>query len=130
MVNEVESILHEIRERVRAEERQHQAVAVLNPTLPEDEVEESYDALNAERKLEEPEALARLSAHLTTTARAWDRLPPSASRLLSMLPFRLTIRLRIWNCRVRTKRAPEKPMPAWRRWQLRQAQGCQTWQRK
>jgi hypothetical protein len=70
MANEVETILNEIRERVRAEEQQRQPVipAAQNGNQARDSTAMTSTAAS--------EALARLDAHLTTTARAWDRLPP------------------------------------------------------
>jgi len=63
---EVESTLREIRERVRAAAEQPTGVA--------------HDAAaNGEAKTRTPEAIARIHAYLTTTARAWDRLPPLVS---------------------------------------------------
>lgn len=75
MVNEVERILHEIRDRVRAEEEQRVGSAAFAGT-PEARIANSLVASTAEPRGEDAEALARVSAHLTTTARAWDRLPP------------------------------------------------------
>jgi hypothetical protein len=69
MVNEVESILNEIRERVRSEQE----------PAPIGIIEISQPALgnsNEAGDLANSESLSRLSAHLTTTTRAWDRLPP------------------------------------------------------
>jgi hypothetical protein len=72
MASEVESILVEIREHVRAEEEaKHVARGEL--ALSETEVATNGRATN------DPETLSRISAHLTTTARAWDRLPPVVS---------------------------------------------------
>ena len=73
MVSEVETILKEIRDRVRTDQEQRTTagtVVTQNETAvdaliqPAAENESSHDSL------------ARLSANLTTTARAWDRLPP------------------------------------------------------
>lgn len=71
MVNEVESILHEIRERVRAEEEKR---ALAAPPAPSTNV--SLVAQHSEPRSNGAPVLERMSAHLTTTARAWDRLPP------------------------------------------------------
>jgi hypothetical protein len=72
---EVETVLREIRERV-----------VSQPPAPESLSEPAHGGANgkqtsqlfatAEPNARNAEALARLNAHLTTTARAWDRLPP------------------------------------------------------
>jgi len=70
MVNEVESILNEIRERVRTEEKEREAaVAVATQNGNDSKPAISPTAIATE-------SLARLEAHLTTTSRAWDRLPP------------------------------------------------------
>src|SRR2546422_1280929 len=73
MVSEVESILVEIREQVRAEEAVKHAARGDNPAFGG--TAESHGKLAADH----PESLVRISAHLTTTARAWDRLPPVVS---------------------------------------------------
>lgn len=81
MVSEVETILKEIRDRVRTDQEQRTAagtVVTQNETAvdalmqPAAENESSHDSL------------ARLSANLTTTARAWDRLPPIYSNRSGM----------------------------------------------
>ena len=74
MVNEVESILNEIRERVRNDHEQVNAPLTLDRS--EELVQGSLVHPNAENGSGKSESLNRLSAHLTTTARAWDRLPP------------------------------------------------------
>lgn len=76
MVNEVESILHEIRERVRADEEQHPAAVAVTRTRQRDGAEDRVISSEEKPNFEESAALARLSAHLTTTGRAWDSLPP------------------------------------------------------
>ena len=75
MVNEVESILQEIRERVRAEEGQQRAPVAVRLTR-QDDAEDRVISQEEKANFEESAALARLSAHLTTTGRAWDSLPP------------------------------------------------------
>jgi uncharacterized phage infection (PIP) family protein YhgE len=72
---EVENILREIRERVRAQEVT--APAVTSPVMGNGS---SY-AVNSHETggSAAAEALARLEARLTITARAWDRLPPLLS---------------------------------------------------
>ena len=83
MVNEVESILNEIRERVRTE---HDSAGKDSLARPHAKSAREYAAPQA-LSLESPEgsepgsseSLSRLSAHLTTTGRAWDRLPPMYS---------------------------------------------------
>ena len=87
MVNEVESILNEIRERVRTDHEQDRAA---KDSLAYSNAEKAskyaaHQALSpsykgsAESDLGNNEWLSRLSAHLTTTGRAWDRLPPMYS---------------------------------------------------
>jgi hypothetical protein len=74
MVNEVESILNEIRERVHADHPE------TNQTIARAGTEESITSSGIQPRTEssalDTESLGRLSAYLTTTARAWDRLPP------------------------------------------------------
>lgn len=85
MVNEVESILTEIRERVRAD-HEHDSAGKDSLVHPHAKSAREYAARHA-LSLETPEEsepgnnepLSRLSAHLTTTGRAWDRLPPTYS---------------------------------------------------
>ena len=69
---EVESILREIRERVRAEQDQ------VRSNSQESEAY-SGSAASHDQASTTPEALARLDGYLTTTGRAWDRLPPVVS---------------------------------------------------
>jgi hypothetical protein len=71
---EVESILGEIRERVRAT---HEAQAALSVT--EGGAEDSAITPDAQREATTAEALALINSYLTTTGRAWDRLPPVVS---------------------------------------------------
>jgi hypothetical protein len=82
MVSEVEAILNEIRERVRADQEQHSAsgtLVVLDKASAAPEV-----AATAENGSGNAAALNRLSAQLTTTTRAWDRLPPLSSNRTGM----------------------------------------------
>src|SRR5260370_42411042 len=87
MVNEVESILSEIRERVRTDHEQDRAGKdSLAHSNGEHASEYSapqgaspFSKGSAESDLGNNESLRRLSAHLTTTGRAWDRLPPMYS---------------------------------------------------
>jgi chromosome segregation ATPase len=95
MVNEVESILNEIRERVRNDYDQANAPLTLVASAKDPQPGPSR-SLNGMDDLENSEALNRLSAHLTTTGRSWDRLPPlysnrsgSAARLELWLKSRL-----------------------------------------
>lgn len=77
MVSEVETILKEIRERVRTDQEQRTAVGTTTQT------ETASDALTQPPE-SSPASLDRLSAHLTTTERAWDRLPPIYSNRRGM----------------------------------------------
>jgi len=61
---------------VRAEEEQRSAGAALTPTSQKDGGEDRSISLEERLKFEDTASLARLAAHLTTTGRAWDRLPP------------------------------------------------------
>ena len=72
MVNEVETVLREIRERVIAENESHASVAVVSSASP------SLDA-DSHAGSNRSASLDRLSAQLAITARAWDRLPPLVS---------------------------------------------------
>jgi hypothetical protein len=77
MVNEVEDILNEIRERVRADQEQGSVPGAL--VVQDETVKDSLADPAAKSESGNHESLSRLSAHLTTTARAWDRLPPMFS---------------------------------------------------
>jgi hypothetical protein len=71
-VNEVETILNEIRERVRADHEQGSTpvqLVVQNETS-------AAEAQPVNADLRNTASLNLLAAHLTTTTRAWDRLPP------------------------------------------------------
>src|SRR5437660_10535407 len=87
MVNEVESILNEIRERVRTEEKQREAAVAVATQNGKD----SNPAISPAAPAAATESLARLEAHLTTTSRAWDRLPPVFSNRSGM-----AARLELW----------------------------------
>jgi DNA repair exonuclease SbcCD ATPase subunit len=92
MVNEVESILNEIRERARTGEKQREtavAVATQNGN-------DSNPAISPTAPAIATESLARLEAHLTTTSRAWDRLPPLVSNRSGVAArFELWIKARL-----------------------------------
>src|SRR5437588_12605468 len=89
MVNEVESVLNEIRERVRAEEKQREAVVATQNG------NDSNPAISPTPTIA-TESLARLEAHLTTTSRAWNRLPPMFSnRSGAAARFELWIKARL-----------------------------------
>jgi hypothetical protein len=89
MVSEVETILNEIRERVRADQEQRSAPGTL--ALPDETASDAPVAAGAENRSGNAESLNRLSAHLTTTTRAWDRLPPLNSNRTGM-----AARLELW----------------------------------
>ena len=82
MVSEVETILNEIRERVRADQEQHSAPGTL--VVLDKASAAPLVAATAENGSGNAESLNRLSAHLTTTTRAWDRLPPLCSNRTGM----------------------------------------------
>jgi hypothetical protein len=66
---EVQKILREVRERVRAV-----------PPVPSGQEELAHQALFAQSELQTTDLLARLEMHSRTTLRAWDRLPPLTSK--------------------------------------------------
>lgn len=72
---EVENILREIRERVRAQELPAPAVT----TSAMGNGNESSIDRHEEVAASAAEAQARIESYLTTTSRAWDRLPPLMS---------------------------------------------------
>jgi hypothetical protein len=74
--DEVESILREIRERVRGGQNQPLTVSI---ATTETDASESFVMSNGDRVPESAAALARMGAHLSTMTRAWDRLPPLVS---------------------------------------------------
>jgi SMC interacting uncharacterized protein involved in chromosome segregation len=81
MVSEVETILKEIRERVRTDHAQRTAsgrLVIQNETAADALVQPAGDSESS------TDSLARLSANLTTTERAWDRLPPIYSNRSGM----------------------------------------------
>lgn len=87
---EVETVLREIRERVRSVPPRAEKIATATPTqsngggtLPS--IIEDYP------DLEVAETLARLEAYLMTTARSWDQLPPINSNRSGAMG-----RLEIW----------------------------------
>ena len=86
--DEVENILLEIRERVRAQELPTSEIAT---SATENGDRESSITPPAAVESSTAEALARIEAHLTTTSRAWDRLPPLVSNRSGALA-----RLELW----------------------------------
>jgi hypothetical protein len=74
---EVQEILREIRERVRAEE--------IEEAAPSAHEELAQPARPAQSELQTRDLLARLEMHSRTTLRAWDRLPPLTTRRTGFL---------------------------------------------
>jgi hypothetical protein len=72
MVNDVETVLREIRERVIAENESSASVAVIGSAS-------SSPNIDLPANSNHNASLDRLSAQLSITARAWDRLPPLVS---------------------------------------------------
>lgn len=70
---EVETVLREIRERVISQPLAEPPS--LGPS-PGSNGKQDSQLVAAETSARSSDAMARLNAHLTTTARAWDRLPP------------------------------------------------------
>jgi hypothetical protein len=99
MGNEVEDILNEIRERVHQDSRHNDAPASTSAGNSDGRQALSLNStLNPSRELEpvNGESMNRLSAHLTTTSRAWDRLPPLYSnRKGGAARFELWIKARL-----------------------------------
>ena len=94
MVNEVENILNEIRERVRGDHEQGRVPVTL--VTQDETAKDSLVHSRAEGGSGRNESLSRLSAHLTTTGRAWDRLPPMYSnRQGGAARFELWIKARL-----------------------------------
>ena len=71
---EVETVLREIRERVISQPIAEPTASGASPGANGNQ--NSQLVATAETSARSSEATARLKAHLTTTARAWDRLPP------------------------------------------------------
>lgn len=72
---EVETVLREIREHVISQPIAQPSLSVPAPGRANGNRDSQLVAIS-ESPARTSEALARLNAHLTTTARAWDRLPP------------------------------------------------------
>jgi hypothetical protein len=72
---EVENILREIRERVRAQELPAAAIANSAMGNGSESSTDPHEAIDTSAA----EAEARIDSYLTTTSRAWDRLPPLMS---------------------------------------------------
>jgi uncharacterized phage infection (PIP) family protein YhgE len=71
---EVESVLREIRQRVISQPAESLPAPPAKVVRNGDGT--ATPAISPAPQVRTSEALARLNAHLTTTARAWDRLPP------------------------------------------------------
>ncbi len=84
---EVENILQEMRERVRAQEAGRQK------TLPQVETNENAQGEPQDELLPRalPETLVHLAQQLVTTERAWDKLPPITSKRSG-----LAARMELW----------------------------------
>jgi hypothetical protein len=77
IVNDVETILNQIRERVRAD---HEPTVAQDQLVIQDQLRMARKADDPPNEdLSQPESLNLLAAYLTTTSRAWDRLPPTNS---------------------------------------------------
>ena len=91
---EVESVLREIRERVISQPVAEQVTASSTALRNGDGKPQTVTGQVTE--VQNSEALARLQAHLTTTARAWDRLPPIFSnRRGTAARFELWVKARL-----------------------------------
>ena len=90
---EVENILREIRERVLAQQRAGQEVAASSAASRSGNAGNGASDAGVARSTGPPthENLALISSYLTTTARAWDRLPPLVSNRSG-----LAARLELW----------------------------------
>jgi hypothetical protein len=90
---EVESILREIRERVLSEQRAGEAASTratgANGAGESANIQQVMRRENSEIPAEEH--LALINSYLTTTARAWDRLPPLVSNRSG-----LVARIELW----------------------------------
>jgi len=75
---EVESILREIRERVVAQQRASQQLSVRSPANGGNGAGEPL-TLRDDIEPQTAYSLSLIESYLTTTARAWDRLPPVVS---------------------------------------------------
>ena len=74
---EVQKILREIRERVRAEEEEQRQIKSQSERTHEAAVDTVVASRDQASTAAQP--LARIEGYLTTTGRAWDRLPPVVS---------------------------------------------------
>ena len=86
--SEVESILREIRERVLSEQRGGRDISATRPAAPDggNGAGESLQQITRdENETLTAESLSLINSYLTTTARAWDRLPPLVSNRSGLL---------------------------------------------
>lgn len=74
---EVENVLREIRERVRAESATHAPLTTRATAAPDEG--DGGDSPGAHAAGDASAALARMEANLATTERTWNRLPPLVS---------------------------------------------------
>lgn len=96
---EVEIVLREIRERVVSQPPAETA-AVRSAPAPGNGDGKTPITLNDSFVTHNSESLARLNAHLTTTARAWDRLPPvfsNRSGFAARLELWIKARLKVFS---------------------------------
>jgi hypothetical protein len=91
MVSEVESILNEIRANVRSAQAEAAGRGLDAPDAPDETPADDSLVPSSNGNSAANKSLARISANLTTTARAWDRLPPVFSNRSGT-----TARLELW----------------------------------
>jgi hypothetical protein len=96
---EVETVLREIRERVISQPPARESLSEPAPGGANGN-QTSQLFPTTETSARNVEALARLNAHLTTTARAWDRLPPvfsNRSGTAARIEVWIKARLRVFS---------------------------------
>jgi hypothetical protein len=99
---EVETVLREIRERVRSAPPRSAPAASTSLPVPSNGDGELPITIDASNELDIAETLARLDAYLMATARSWDQLPPIVSNRSGAMA-----RLELW---IKAKSR------AWARW--------------
>ena len=95
---EVESVLREIRERVITQQRSGQGLTTGAGGSNGDSGPSQASVTQTSNRATIAENLALINSYLTTTARAWDRLPPVVSNRSGLLA-----RLELW-CKRQLKR--------------------------
>jgi hypothetical protein len=103
---EVESVLREIRERVRSATVKHPRRADRSSSNGNGDGEALITATSESETSLRSDALPRLDAYRTTTARAWDRLPPVVSNRSGFMA-----RLELWL------KAKSKSLTRWFTWE-------------